>query len=576
MNAPTTLSKELFTVLQRDLLNRLLEEMLLRGGGVPAFRFRADHFSEIETLEKLETDKWIRRENDHYLVQSTALPLLETDAARRLLTDTERIYAVLRSEYRQNQQTPVAVSAIAAQTGLTHDAAAATLSMMLDASLWCSSRSAALNEVDSQVSPSETVLKFETFARLLEEVRSWNRPPPTGSAFFLPARDLDWPPGPNVDVARELPPALASAVIEVTNEIEGVKYTLNDYLDEIDLRSVIDSILNGKLNTLRVYCDRVGFPGLAAQLNELLPLRGDAVEAMELVNNFIIPEVRRLVVVKPDSIVPANVKEKGVVDNVLRAWPAVRACLQRFSFYDIKELAGLAGFDVTATARLVQKSQGGSTKGELISAVDEQVASMGTATRHRFLTILIEEILRRRPEDHDQLSEYLSRLGWSFVNNILVPLELFDVEILTDTPEEAHHDLLKAAQRLRDGDLGGAISAACGAVDTATSKVYEQLGLGDPTDASFQERCKKAAAAKGVLTELDRQLAGVGWTPADILPFKKNLEGALNQGAYVMQTLRSHMGDVHGTKPILRSLVFDCIRWAELLVGSLVERPDGT
>jgi hypothetical protein len=209
-----------------------------------------------------------------------------------------------------------------------------------------------------------------------------------------------------------------------------------------------------------------------------------------------------------------------------------------------------------------------------MSAVDEQVALMGLVPTRHFLTILIEEVLRRRPGTQEKLAEYLSRLGWSFVNQTLVPSEVFDIGILADTPNESHHDLLKAAQRLRDGDLGGAISAACGAVDAATTKVYEELGLGDPTKASFQERCRKAAQAKGVLTEIDRQLNALGWPQADVTPFKKNLEGALNQGAYVMQTLRSHMGDVHGTKPILRSLVFDCLRWAELLVGSLVERPD--
>lgn len=576
MNAPSTSGKDLLTASQRDLLNRLLEEMLVRGGGVPALKFRADHYSEIDMLEKLEADKWLRRENEHYLVQSTALPLMETDAARDLLSNTERIYEALRSEYRQHQQTPVLVSSLAAQTGLTHDATAATLVLMLDASLWCSGRSAELHQVDSQVCPSETVLKFETFAKLLEEVRSWSAPTLARSTFIPQSIDSAWPAVPLVDVVQDLPAALARAVLELTEDIEGVKYTLNDYFDELDLKSVIDSILNGKLNTLRVYCEKIGLQGLAKQLKELLPLQGDAVEAMELVRSFIIPEVRRLIVVKPDLAAPANAKAKEarVADNVLRAWPAVRAGLQRFTFYDIKEVAGLAGFNVTATAHLVQKSQGGATKGELMSAVDEQVAEMDAATMQRFLAILIEEILRRRPDEHEQLSEYLSRLGWSFVNETLVPLELFDAEILLDTPEEAHHDLLKAAQRLRDGDLGGAISAACGAVDTATSKVYEACGLGDPTDASFQERCKKAAAAKGVLTEVDRQLAGLGWTQADIVPFKKNFEGALNQGAYVMQTLRSHMGDVHGTKPIVRSLVFDCLRWAELLVGALVERPD--
>lgn len=140
------------------------------------------------------------------------------------------------------------------------------------------------------------------------------------------------------------------------------------------------------------------------------------------------------------------------MDNVLRAWPAVRACLQEFSFYDIKEVAGLAGFDVTATSHLVQKSQGGATKGQLMSAIDEQVAQMDSSNRTHFLTVLIEEILRRRPDAQDKLSEYLSRLGWSFVNQTLVPSSVFDVDILADTTDESHHDLLKAAQRLRDGE----------------------------------------------------------------------------------------------------------------------------
>jgi len=36
-----------------------------------------------------------------------------------------------------------------------------------------------------------------------------------------------------------------------------------------------------------------------------------------------------------------------------------------------------------------------------------------------------------------------------------------------------------------------------------------------------------------------------------------------------MQALRSRMGDVHGTKPILKPLVCDSIKWAELIVRIL-------
>jgi|GEM_PF-547917 len=563
-----------FSDTEQHLLNLLLEEMLARGGGVPAAKFRSDHYSDIATLEKLEERKWLRRENESYFVQSTVLPLLNAFIARELLANTESIYAVLRAEYRQHQQSPVLVSSIAAQTGLSHDVTAATLTLMLDASLWCSGRSAVLHQTDSQVSISENVLKHETFEMLLAEVRRWSEPMLARANFNPEAVVLQSIDAPQLDAGPDLPPALARAVLAVTEEIERVEYTLNGYFDEIEVRSVVDAIFNGKLNTLRVYCERIGLKLLARELGDLLPLRGTAVEAMSLVESYIIPEVRRLVLVKPEAGAARQMSAGRDSDDLLKAWPAVRACLQRLHFYDIKEVAGLAGFDVTAAAHLVQKPQAGATKGELMSAVDLQVAQMSLPERRRFLTTLIEEILRRRPGEQELLSEYLSRLGWSFTNEVLVPLELFNVEALVDTPSDAHHDLVKAAQRLRDGDLGGAISAACGAVDTVTSRVYEDFGLGDPADASFQERCKKAAAARGVLPELDRQLADLGWQQADILPFRKNFEGALNQGAYVMQTLRSHMGDVHGTKPILRSLVFDSLRWAELLVGALVERTD--
>jgi hypothetical protein len=33
--------------------------------------------------------------------------------------------------------------------------------------------------------------------------------------------------------------------------------------------------------------------------------------------------------------------------------------------------------------------------------------------------------------------------------------------------------------------------------------------------------------------------------------------------------LRSNMGDVHGTKPVLKALVFDCLKWAELMLRAL-------
>lgn len=253
-------------------------------------------------------------------------------------------------------------------------------------------------------------------------------------------------------------------------------------------------------------------------------------------------------------------------------WPNIRTILQSFSFYEIKDVSGLAGLDLTLLAHLEQKPEKGASKGQLMTVIDGVFGRMEPQNQSRFLNILTEEILRRKPETLPQLEQNLSRLGWTLAQNILIPIEVFDPSFLSELPTEAHNDLLKAAQRFRDGDLSGAISAACGAVDSSTTAVYSQFNLGDPYSASFQERCKKATTAKGVIPALEQELRSLGWAENEINPFKKNFESSLTQGAFVMQSLRSKMGDVHGTKPILKPMVFNIIKWAELLVRSLNDK----
>lgn len=205
-----------------------------------------------------------------------------------------------------------------------------------------------------------------------------------------------------------------------------------------------------------------------------------------------------------------------------------------------------------------------------MTEVDKTLRDFDEDHRNRFVALVAEEVFRRIPDGQDSMLDNLSRLGWIFAKNTLIPIEILDPSELPELPEEAHADLVMASQRLRDGVLSGAISSACGAVDSTTAKVYAEEGLGSPTsNTSFQERCSKALAARGVLPRLEDDLRELGWEDKDIRPFIANFKGALNQGAYVMQTLRSKMSDAHGTKPVLKPLAFDSLKWAELIVRSL-------
>lgn len=254
-------------------------------------------------------------------------------------------------------------------------------------------------------------------------------------------------------------------------------------------------------------------------------------------------------------------------------WGPLRSALtENFSFGGIKQIVGYAGIDMSALAHLEQKPQGGATKSQLLSAVDRQIGQMDANSAGVIASICCEEILRRRPDLINELERVLSRVGWKFSGTTLLPIEIFDISELKDIPENAHEDIQKAARRLRDGDLSGSLSASCGALDSVTSAIYQEFSLGDPNKASFQERLKKSINAVGAKESLVKELQDIGWDESDFKPLVSNFDGSLNQAAFVMQKLRSNMGDVHGTKPVILALVYDSIKWSLLLLRILITR----
>ncbi len=256
--------------------------------------------------------------------------------------------------------------------------------------------------------------------------------------------------------------------------------------------------------------------------------------------------------------------------NVNSAWSAVSAVLKNtFSFYDIKEIVGLAGFDSTKISHLVQRSGSSVSKGQLITVIEQHLSEFSISDKRHFLNIVVEEMLARNNIIEEQLEKYLSRLGWQVIGSSVIPIEILDRKELEELDESCKQDLIKAAMRFRDGDLSGALSSACGAVDSITNKIYNEKQLGDAGKASFQERCKVTLNAVGIFKNVENDLKDISWVDSGIVPFNKNFEGALNQAAYVMQSLRANMSDVHGTKPVLKSLVFDSIKWAQIIIRLL-------
>lgn len=93
------------------------------------------------------------------------------------------------------------------------------------------------------------------------------------------------------------------AVTSVLDDLANSELDLNHYYD--DSQFVIDKILTGKIDSLRAFCQMLGWSELVAHLQDMTPLQGNAVESLETIQNFIIPEVRRLLaatdIEKPQS-----------------------------------------------------------------------------------------------------------------------------------------------------------------------------------------------------------------------------------------------------------------------------------
>lgn len=152
------------------------------------------------------------------------------------------------------------------------------------------------------------------------------------------------------------------------------------------------------------------------------------------------------------------------------------------------------------------------------------------------------------------------------------PLPVADREDLSSLAPSAASEIAKAFERLRTGDESGAISSACGAVDLTTSEIYHRHGEPDPKDQSFASRVREATRLNATYESLERELEVLSMEPVDIKFIRHNLTQAVGASAEALGRLRTKMGDVHGSKPALQSMVRTCIKLASVITG-LLEAP---
>lgn len=257
--------------------------------------------------------------------------------------------------------------------------------------------------------------------------------------------------------------------------------------------------------------------------------------------------------------------------QLYQLWPVINIELRKLSFSKIKETLGHPSLDMERFGRYTQASGSSwSTKDELISEIDRQISTLSPSEKESVIRHIAQKLCEKFHQNNqadsiEKLNSNLKNFGWTIHEGNLLPLEVLEPSDLEFVPESSRQNLLRASARIRDGDLSGAITACCGAVDSICNE------WGSSNQDSFQKRIKDALDKSGRLDEIQTELGNLSWEANRITEFVSNLKGAINQGALVMQTLRSKMSDVHGNKKVIEPLVFDSIKWA-MIICSLLKK----
>jgi len=274
--------------------------------------------------------------------------------------------------------------------------------------------------------------------------------------------------------------------------------------------------------------------------------------------------------------------------NIDSAWAATSSILKEFDFHDIKDIVRVSGCVKLKSLNNLGYDHNNwyrEHKGILISDIERCFLNLEDQEKSRFLSYVIEGVFERieslcnlNYDPEERLQYYLNRLGWQLVDKKLLPIDILDLSELKEINPAAQDEMIKAAIRFRDGDLNGAITSACAAVENLIEITYDSHpSLGEiDYSKSFESRCKKALEAIGIYNTIDNQLTNIEWKKGDVKLFKSNLKGSIDQATYVLQSLRNNMSDVHTTKPVIKPLIFDGIKWAQIILRLLSEKYDYT
>lgn len=152
---------------------RLLEITPANDDGVDSLAFRAENFQRISSIDQLEVEGCIRKDQERYFVSLTALAQLNVPRAIRILEDAEKLFQQLKIHYTRTQRETMLVDDLAWRSGVDELAAREALGYMVQGPWWGGHSGRFFSVPNAHIQPSESILRFESFSSVVDQLRTW-------------------------------------------------------------------------------------------------------------------------------------------------------------------------------------------------------------------------------------------------------------------------------------------------------------------------------------------------------------------------------------------------------------------
>ena len=270
-------------------------------------------------------------------------------------------------------------------------------------------------------------------------------------------------------------------------------------------------MLTGKIDSLRVFCRALGWSELVASMQDMTPLQGDAVESLQVIQSFVVPEAQRLLATSDiDAVAKPVLQRVKLMENIL-----------------------------------IDAATGGSPDGATYDQFctefmrDPQIRSRLPSFVRTCRTLsMFWPFIKKRASTYAERREIIGEAFTPLLDYLegldLVPSDLTTSDTLRVFDAEHVHETWSKALSRRTTDPEGAITLARTLLEAVTKHILDEHSLEYRDDDDLPKLYGKAAAALNLAPNQHSEE-----------PIRRILGGVMSL-VNGLGTLRNRLSDSHG------------------------------